>query len=617
MVSSPHHLDATMTQDRWHRMTEVFARLAPGATIEMARAEISALAASVRTEYPEAYDEGAGYDVRVTGLQDQLTSGARPTLWILLGTAAFVLVIACANVANLTLTRVVTRERELVTRAALGATGGMLRRGLLIENLLLSAAGAALGVGLAWLGFDALVAFIGRFTSRATEITLDGRVFGFATAVATLAALLFASLPRMPTADGTPGAAASGRTTDGGAGKRVQRGLVVAQVAVSFVLLVGAGLMGRTFLAVQSVDPGFETDRVLTMEIPTDFGARSMDDGRNYYETILREVRAVPGVRDAGLGTTVPLAAAVNEFPLMELSIEGHVVPPGLPIPRADFRPVSPGYFRTLGVKLLAGRLLEETDRPGTQKVVVVNQSLANRFFPDEDPVGKRLVWGELMSQLLLLGDDWLTIVGVVENSKNYGLDRDVPEAVFHPFAQVAMASTLFVGTTAEPESVAASIQQVIRRLDPSQPIENVLTLDRIRADSLAPRRLNAVLIGGFALLALVIAAVGVFSVLAFSVTQRTREFGIRCALGAGRREVANTVLREGLVLTGVGLGLGTLAAAALSRSLASFLFGVSANDPATFLVVALTFTVVAATAAWVPARRAARVDPMVALRAE
>jgi len=317
MVSSPHHLAATMTEDRWHRMTEVFARLAPGATIEMARAEISALAASVRTEYPEAYDEGAGYNVRVTALQDRLTSGARPTLWILLGTAAFVLVIACANVANLTLTRVVTRERELVTRAALGATGGMLRRGLLIENLLLSAAGAALGVGLAWLGFDALVAFIGRFTSRATEITLDGRVFGFATAVATLAALLFASLPRVPTASGTPGAPASGRTTDGGAGKRVQRGLVVAQVAVSFVLLVVAGLMGRTFLAVQSVDPGFETDRVLTMEIPTDFGARLPDDTRNYYETILRQVRALPGVRDAGLGTTVPLAASRNEFPLM------------------------------------------------------------------------------------------------------------------------------------------------------------------------------------------------------------------------------------------------------------------------------------------------------------
>ena len=603
-----------MTEDRWHRMTEVFARLAPGATIEMARAEISALAASVRTEYPEAYDEGAGYDVRVTALQDQLTSGARPTLWILLGTAAFVLVIACANVANLTLTRVVTRERELVTRAALGATGGMLRRGLLIENLLLSAAGAALGVGLAWLGFDALVAFLGRFTSRATEITLDGRVFGFATAVATLAALLFASLPRVPTASGTPGAPASGRTTDGGAGKRVQRGLVVAQVAVSFVLLVGAGLMGRTFLAVQSVDPGFETDRVLTMEIPTDFGARLPDDTRNYYETILRQVRALPGVRDAGLGTTVPLAASRNEFPLMELNIEGHVVPPGQPTPLADFRPVSPGYFRTLGVTPLAGRLLEETDRPESQRVVVVNQSLATRFFPNQDPVGKRLVWGDLMSWM---GDEWYTIVGVVADSKNYGLDRDVPEAVFHPFAQVSMASTLFVRTTGAAEAVASPIRQLIRRLDPSQPIENVLTLNRIRSDSLAPRRLNAVLIGGFALLALVIAAGGVFSVLAFSVTQRTREFGIRCALGAGRREVSNTVLREGLVLTGIGLGLGGLAAAALSRSLASFLFGVSAGDPATFLVVALTFTVVAATAAWVPARRAARVDPMVALRAE
>ena len=617
MVASPHHLGATMSQDRIHRMTEVFARLAPGVTVEMARTEVSTLAATIQREFPEAYDENAGYAISVTGLQDQLTRRARPTLWILLGTAAFALVIACANVANLTLARVVTRERELATRAALGATRGMLRRALLIENLLLSAAGAALGVGVAWLGLDALVAFIARFTSRAAEITLDGRVLLFATAIATFAALLFALIPRVPTAGGTrPAGPASSRTTDGLASKRVQRGLVVAQVAVSFVLLVGAGLLGRTFLAVQSVDPGFETENVLTMEIPTFLLGRSQDETRNYYQTILRQVQAVPGVRDAALGTTVPLSTTRNEFPLMEVSVDGYNVPQGQPTPRADFRPVSTGYFSTLGVKLLAGRWFETTDGPDNRQVVVVNQSLANRFFASEDPVGKRLMWSDRLMRGWM-GEEWRTIVGVVEDSKNYGLDRAAPDAVFQPFAQVPMASTLFVRTIGEPQTVASPVREIIRGLDPSQPIENVMSLARIRSESLAPRRLNATLIGGFALLAMVIAAVGVFSVLAFSVTQRTREFGIRSALGAGPGHISNTVLKEGLLLAGSGLLLGGLAAAVLSRSLQSFLFGVSASDPVTFLLVGVGLATVAATASWFPARRAARVDPVVALRAE
>jgi predicted permease len=614
MASSPHHLEASMTDDWTHRMTEVFARVAPDATLETVATEVSSVAAIVRGEHPEAYDVNAGYDISVTGLQDQLTSRARPTLWILLGTAAFVLVIACANVANLTLTRVVTRERELATRAALGATRRTLRRALLIENLLLAVVGAGVGVGVAWLGLDALVTFIARLTNRATEIALDGRVLGFATAIATLAALVFATLPRLPHAGGTPPVdPASGRTTDGKATRRVQRGLVVAQVAVSFVLLAGAGLLGRTLLAVQSVDPGFQTDSVLTMEIPTGIGTRSFPEMRTFYEEVLRQVRAVPGVQEAAVGTTVPFAPERDVFPLMEASFEDQVIPPGQPVPRVDFRPVSQSYFRTLGIQLLSGRSFDSTDGPDNRLVVVVNRSLADRFFPNEDPIDRRLSWADP----LMRGPDPLTIVGVVENSKNDGLDRDVPPAVFLPFAQFSMATNLFVRTSGDAQAVASPVRAIIRALDPTQPIENVMTLERIATESVAPRRLNAALIGGFALLALTIAAVGVFSVMAFSVTQRTREFGIRSALGARRADISGPVFREGLLLAGNGLVLGGAAAAGLSRSLQGFLFGVSAIDPVTFLLVGLVLAVVAGAAAWLPARRAAHVDPVIALRAE
>ena len=620
MVSSPHHLGASMNHDRLHRMTEVFARLAPGATIETARTEVSELATIMRSEYPESYDETAGYEVSVTGLQDQLTRRARPTLWILLGTAAFVLIIACANVANLTLARVVKRERELAIRASLGATKGTLRRALLIENLLLSTVGAALGVAVALGGLDALVAFTARFTIRASEITLDGSVFLFAMAIATAAALLFAWLPRIPAPGGgarTP-LRTSNRATDGAARRRVQRGLVVAQVAVSFVLLVGAGLLMRTFLALQTVDAGFETENVLTLEIPTIMNNREPDEERTYYETILRRVQALPGVREAALGTIVPLRSVPSAFfSLMELKIEGQVVPSGEPTPRADFRPVSPEYFRTLGVDLLAGRMFEATDGPENRKVVIVNEALADRFFPNEDPIGKRLAWSDDRIRFFGLSGDWRTIVGVVGDSKDYGLDHDVFDAVFHPYAQDPFVSALFVRVTGDAERMARPVTEVIHTLDPNQPIENVLTLEAIRSESLAPRRLNATLIGGFALLAMVIAAVGVFSVLAFSVSQRTREFGVRTALGAKELDVVSTVLREGLILTGIGLALGAAAAAGLSRFLTSFLFGVSAGDPTTFLLVASALVTVAAAASWLPARRAARVDPVEALRAD
>ncbi|MDP6580899.1 MAG: ABC transporter permease [Vicinamibacterales bacterium] len=390
----------------------------------------------------------------------------------------------------------------------------------------------------------------------------------------------------------------------------------MAQVAVSFVLLAGAGLLGRTLLAVQSVDPGFETDSVLTMEIPTGFGTRSLPEIRTFYDEILRQVLVVPGVRDAAVGTTVPLAPERDLFPLMEVSFAGQVIPPGQPVPRVDFRTVSPSYFETLGIQLLSGRSFDATDGPDNRRVVIVNRSLADRFFPNADPIDRRLSWSDPLMRNML-GSDPLTIVGIVEDSKNEGLDRDVPPAVFLPFAQFSMANSLFVRASGDALAITSPVRAIIRALDPTQPIENVMTLERIATESVAPRRLNAALIGGFALLALTIAAVGVFSVLAFSVHQRTREFGIRSALGAGPSAISGTVLREGVLLAGSGLMFGGLAAAGLSRSLQGFLFGVSAVDPATYLLVGALLAGVAGMAAWLPARRAAHVDPVVAPRAE
>jgi predicted permease len=621
IASSPHHLGAEMNRNRGHRMTEVFGRLASGATVESAKTEVAAIAAAIRAEHPDAYDASAGYAITVTGLKDELTQDAGPVLWMLLATAGFVLVIACANVANLTLARVVARERDLVIRAALGASGRMLRQDLLVENLLLAAAGAAFAFVIAQLGFDALVAFVGRLTSRATEIVLDWRVFVFAMAIAAFAALLFAWLPRLPRSGCTSARPVGDRAAGDVVGRRVQRSLVVAQIAVSFVLLVGAGLFGRTFIAMQSIDPGIDTENVLVVDLPANLdNGRSFADTRVFYDTIVERVRSVPNVEEAGLGMTTPLVPADEPFfSSVELKIDGQGVVRGAPRPRAALRTATPGYFRALGVELLAGRFIESIDGPETQRVVVVSDSFAERHFPNQDPIGQRVAWdNELFVQGVPAAAEWHTIVGVVRGFKDDAITAASPEMVFHAFAQLPLfTDTLFVKSAGDAEALATPVRQAIRSFAPDQAVENVRTIAVIRSLSIAPERLNAMLVGGFALLALIIAALGVFSVLSFSVAQRTREFGIRSALGATHGAVLALVLREGIVLAGAGLLIGGLAAVGLARFVESFLLDVSAFDPLTFFGVGATLAVVAFAACWLPARGAARVAPMEALRGE
>ncbi|HEU4631222.1 MAG TPA: ABC transporter permease [Gemmatimonadaceae bacterium] len=617
MVNSEHHLSATMVTGRTHRMTEMIARLAPGATVEQARTEVAQISQRVHAEYPEAYDAASGYRVTLTPFKEVLGENARLTLWLLMGAAAFVLVIACANVANLTLMRGVRREHELVVRAALGAGTARLRRLLLAENLVLALLGGALGLLLAFGGVGMLTTFAARMSPRASEIRVDGAVLGFTVVLVLVVAVLLSFAPTLAR-EGRLGAALVGggrRSTGGVKRQRLQQGLVVAQIAVSVMLLTGAGLLVRTMRQLAEVDTGLKPDHVLTMEVPLDFGAQSDAAAIALYEQVQSRLAALPGVRQVAFGSTVPLRAAGFQ---LDIKAEGRPVAPNEPMPRAEYRTASPDYFRTAGIPLVRGREFGSTDRAGSPRVVILNQTLAKRLFGDRDPIGQRVAWTGEVLQFVPISGDWRTVVGVVGDTKDGGLDAEPLPVMFMPFAQESFPSGGFViraGGDAAAMTPAAT--RVVRELAPQQPIENVLTLDQIRDESVGPRRLNARLVSSFGVLALIIAAIGIAAVLAFSVAARTGEIGIRMSLGADAGRVHRMVLREGGVLVALGLGLGVAGALWISRLMRGLLFGVAPNDPATLTVVALLMAAVGVAACWIPAVRAARVEPAEALRAQ
>lgn len=619
MAASPHHLDATMNHDRIHRMTEVFARLAPGATLESVRAELSLVSSRIHGDYPEAYDPGSGFEVSVTPLKTQLTRRARPTLLLLLATATFVLIIACANLANLTLARVLRRGDELAIRASLGGSRAALRRALLVENLVLSVAGAGLGLLIAYGGLDLLIGFAGRFTSRASEISLDASVFGYALLAAVAASAFFTFLPPLPDGRRLELTRSGVRATGGTRARLVQRGLVVAQIGVSFVLLIGAGLLLRTMLELQRVDPGFDTARILAMDIPIPGLQSPAAELRTRQVGILEDVQGLPGVEGAALTSFVPLTDPGAFSWTLEVDVEGHEPAPGAPTPRADFRVVSPGYFGTMGIELVEGRGFTATDVEESAEVVILNESMARAYFGDRPALGRRIAWTDQLMRLMGEGSGWRTVVGVAADTKDEGLDEAVEHTVYHPYRQIApqITGSMVVRTTVEPASVLPAIRDVILARDPDQPIDHVATLAELGAESVAPRRLNTVLLGSFALLALLIAAVGIGGVLAFSVGARRREFGVRSALGAARRQIWSGVLAEGARMAGLGVLLGAGAALLLVRTISGLLFGVPPLDPVTFVGVGALLAGVALAAAWIPAWRAAGVSPMEAMRAE
>jgi putative ABC transport system permease protein len=615
MVTSPHHLDATMVHGRTHRMTEVFARLTDGATVQHAQAELDAIAQRVQADHPDAYDPAAGYGISVTPLREALTADARQTLYLLMATAMLVLLTTCANVGNLVLTRSLQRERELVVRWALGAGRGRLRRLLLTETAILAAAGAALGLVIAYGGLDLLVGFAERFTTRTGEIRIDGGVLLFTLVAATGAALAFAFVPSLR----SPEAAGSALTRVGsrasGGGRRLQRALIVAQVAGAVTVLSAAGLLGRTLLLLNSVDPGVEVENTLTMEVPTGDGMTA-DQMLRLQESMRDRIAELPGVDVVGVGLSVPLRSAGV---LLEVKAEGRPAEPGAPVPMAEYRTATPEFFDAAGMRILAGRGFESTDVNDGAQVAILNETLARRLFGDDDPIGQRVAWTGDVLQFIGMSGGWRTVVGVVNDTRDNGPAEPAPPVMFQPLAQNELGyfPGAFVIRASGAEQLAPTAERVVREMAPDSPIERVATLEQIREETVASQRLNAYLVGAFGLLALVIAAVGIAGVLAFFIAQRTTEIGIRMSLGAERSRVMRMVLADGGTLLGLGVVFGLVGSVLVARLLEGLLFGVAPRDPMTFTAVSMLMVAVGLLACAVPARRAARVDPLVAMRAE
>jgi predicted permease len=616
MVNSEHHLSAMMVTGRTHRMTEMIARLAPGATLAETRAEVEGITARAHREYPEAYDAGSRYRVTVTPFHEVLGQDARLTLWLLMGSAAFVLIIACANVANLTLMRGVRREHELTIRASLGAGTARLRRLLLAENLVLAGLGGVVGVLLAFAGVGMLAAFAARYSPRAGEIRVDAAVLAFTSSLVLIVAVLLSYAPKLASERtiGSLIAAGGRRTTAGARRQRLQQALVVAQIAVSVMLLTGAGLLTRTMQRLSMVDPGLDPENVLTMEVPIDFGAESTELAVARYQQMQGELAALPGVRQVAFGSTMPLRSAGF---MLEVKADGRPLAPGEAVPRAEYRTTSPDYFSAAGIPLLRGRDFSATDRLGGAPVVILNQSLAKRLFGDEDPIGRRVAWTGSVLEFIPVSGDWRTVVGVVGDTKDGGLDAPPLPAMFMPFVQEAFPSGgLVIRSRGDAAALAPAATRIVRAIAPRQPIENVLTLDQIRDESVGPRRLNAMLVGSFGLLALIVASVGIAAVLAFSISARTNEIGIRMSIGADSGMVQRMVLSEGGLLVALGLAIGVVGSLSFSRLIQGLLFGIEPHDPATLAGVAFVMAAVGILACWIPALRAARIDPGVALRA-
>ena len=621
MVASEHHLSAFMVEGRVHRMTELVARLTPDATVQQARGEVQATYERMTRDHMEAYNPGQHYRVAVIPFRKVIGERASLTLWLLMGAAVFVMIITAANVANLTLMRGVRREHELVVRAALGAGVARLRRLLLVENLFLTLGGAALGFVIAVAGVRLLTSFAARYSPRADEISLDGTVLGFTLLLSVAVALLLAFLASLPR-DGAFASWISGATRmTGGLGKnRLQRALVVVQVAVSVVLLAGAGLLTRTMIRLSNVQTGLRTEEVLTIQFSLLTPPQTRDpaadaNAKDRYERMKLEVAALPGVTEVGIGSPMPLRR--SDVPL-ELKVEGKVFDAREAPPRAEIRTADPDFFRAAGIPLLRGRYFETTDRRDGAKVVIINQTLADQLFPGEDPVGKNLAWTGEILKFTPFGGEWRTIVGVVASTQDGGLDAKPVTSVYMPFAQVpAIGGGLVIRADSNVAQLVAPATQIVRRIAPTTPIDRVQTISQVREESVAPRRLNAALISSFGLLAVIIAAVGIAGVLAFSVSARTTEIGIRMSLGADPGRVQRMILGEGGTLLLIGLVAGGAGALLAARVIRGLLFGIEPNDPTTLAGVALMIAAIGLVACWVPALRAARIDPAITMRAQ
>lgn len=602
--------DLKNTRNMW--FMRAFGRIKPGTTIEAVKADFALIAQRLKKAHPEVYDQGEGYSVRVTPVREALTLDAKPTLLALLGMVLLVLLMSCANLASLAFVRMLRREKEMAIRLAIGAKRRRLVRVVLLESILLGLLGGLAALVFAVATNEFLVSFAGRFTTRTGEIAIDLTVVLFTFVVSVVAGIAFGFMPALSIGTDSSSSAlreGGGRNTMSVGLKRMRGMLIVIELAVSFVLLIGASLMVRSLVKLQNVDPGFRWDNVLSVEIGLNWSNyKSNEDTRRFFSRLLEKASTLPGVVSAAVSATVPLDEAAGLSRNFE--IEGSTISGEQENLRADFRIASPAYFETVAIPLQSGRFFQDTDREDTNLVAIVNQSLAQRYWGDQDVIGRRVSTDA--------GKTWRTVVGVVGNVKQHGLDREVRDELYVPFRQSPRGlMSLLVKTAGSPLGIAQNVREAVYEIDPEQPVSKVQTLSEVRSRSLAPPRLTAILFGIFAGLALTITVAGVAGVIAFSVSQQTREIGIRMALGARQREVLWAVLRGTVVLFVVGLTLGILSSSILNKMISSLLFEIEANDPVTYIAVSVLLCVVVAMACLLPARRAARVDPVEALRYE
>jgi len=617
VVTSPHHLDATMVDGRVHRMTELFGRLAPGSDVETALAELRTVHSAIRQEYPDAYPASSDFRLNAVRLRDQITAPARTVLLVLLAAAALVFVIACSNVANLILARSVRREGELAIRAALGASAGALRRTLLAESLLLCGAGAVAGVLLAGPMVSVLSQYAARFSVRALDLTVDASLLWVGAGLAVFAAVVLAYVPKLPsaTASGGLGLASGGVRITSGTNRRL-RLFAVTQIAASFVLLAGAGMLTATLMALQTAPTGFNTTQVLALNVPVSF-TRSRAEAAAFYHEVMDRIAVLPGIERVAVGTAVPWRDANVFGPGFQFTIDGYARANGEEDPRARFRTVSPGFFAALGVPIVSGRDFSDADRRDGEPVVIVSQSVARRMFGTGEALNRPLRWTDPVMRFIDVSTGPRRIVGIAADVDDENVVPGPAMTVYHPLEQEIGGGRLFVHASGSPYALVPPITRIIRELAPEQPVERAATLEDVRAEVLAPDRLNALVFGGFAGVALTIAVVGVAGVLAFSVSARTREFGIRLAVGSEPRHLLQRVLGEGTAIAAAGIAAGAVGGFALARLLGTYLERTTMPGAVPLLAAAIVLILAAGLASLMPAARAARVDVTQALRGD
>ncbi|HEX2661656.1 MAG TPA: ADOP family duplicated permease [Candidatus Acidoferrum sp.] len=620
VVMSAHHLDATMVTSRVHRMTELFGRLAPGVTLEQARAELQSVYAAMKDDHHEAYPTNANFQIDARLFRDQVTSDARPILLVLLGASGLVFIIACSNAANLILARTIRREGELTIRAALGAGSSALRRTLLAESLVLCITGAAIGVVIARPLLEVLSRYASKFSVRALNLTVDSSVLWVGAGLAIIAAVLLAYVPRLPSANvsQSPGLLISGGVRITGSTNRRLRAFAVVQIAASFMLLAGASMLLKTLIAMQTAQTGMDTRHVLAINVPVMNYQKTTQQVVDFYKETIRRIDALPGVTKTAYGMSAPWRDAGAFGPGLQFSADGHVHSIEND-PHAQFRVISPGFFAALGVPVLAGRDFNDLDTQSKEPIAVVSDSLAKRMFPGQDAIGRHVYWTDPVLQIDPgFKSEPLRIIGVTADIDDQNVVPQPTLTIYSTFNHGPMFNgRLFIHTGTNPYALVTPATQIIRGMSAEQPVEKAATLEDIRAEVLKPDRLNTVVFGIFAAVALTIALVGVAGVLAFSVSARTREFGIRLALGSPPQRLLAGVIAEGAVMATLGLLVGSIGGYWLAHIAASYIPDL--KMPSVLPVVASAFALLAAAiiASALPAARAARVDVMQALHSD